>query len=327
MQEPDSFLDKLAAVTGLTDWTPASVTARHLPYSFRWPAMGRLLAAGLRDSYREAYPDPVARPGFTWTAGQPAPYVRSREHPDRIDFVRTGGPSTTLASEIVGEAGGAEVDVPVAPYPSDHRAVVSTSSVVPADAPALVAVEPDRVEQGDSFMVRGYLPASNDFTLLVVPRGGGVADALTGAVDEQKGYRTGIRLSSVELALGRYDAILVRPADKSVAARTRFTIAAPGTRPQLVIAVPEVAPGAAVPVRWPGAPGNRLDWIGLYPAVDPDVQGSLVNTYTDALLDGEARIALVRDGRPLPPGRYVARLLRDDSDVVLASAPFTIGPR
>ena len=57
------------------DWTAAAVRARGLPYTMRWPVSLAMEGAGFRDSYRKVYPDPVADPGFTWTAGYPAPYV------------------------------------------------------------------------------------------------------------------------------------------------------------------------------------------------------------------------------------------------------------
>jgi hypothetical protein len=51
---------------------------------------------------------------------------------DRIDFVYAAGDVTTLESRIVGEKRNRLVDVAVDPWPSDHRAVVSTFRVVPA---------------------------------------------------------------------------------------------------------------------------------------------------------------------------------------------------
>ena len=310
------------------DWTPPTIALHHRPYPFDWPAMGLLRAAGLRDSYREIHPDPVATPGFTWTAGQPNPYVRPEETPDRIDFILTAGPTTTLTSQLLGEAGGPDVDIAVSPWPSDHRSVVSTFRVVPANAPAMIAVEPARVVAGSTFMVRAYLPGPETFSALVVPRGADADRAITGVADETRGYRTGVRLASDGLAPGPYDAILVAP-DHRIAARTRFAVVARDARPRIAVETSGVATGGTVRVRWSGAPGNRFDWIGIYKAGDPSVIANLINYHTDARLDGEAAIPLVDgDGKPLPPGRYDARLLRDDSFVVLAtSAPFSVGDR
>ena len=80
-----------------------------------WPVSKALADAGFRDSYRDAHPDPVARPGLTWTPGTPPPRIKPTETLDRIDWVMASGPSTTLASRLVGEAGGPDVDVGVDP--------------------------------------------------------------------------------------------------------------------------------------------------------------------------------------------------------------------
>ena len=308
------------------DWTAAAVAARSLPYPVTWPATDLLLAAGLRDSFREAHPDPVAVPGFTWTAGMPAPYVPEGEIMDRIDYVWTAGPTRTLESRIIGEPGGAGVDLAVAPYPSDHRAVVSRFAVVPAPAPALVVVEPHRVIAGETFFLRAFLPGADRFSALVVPRGGGSESALAGFIDETRGYRTGIRLGTDNLAPGGYDAILLA-ADGTVAARNRFEVVAAGSMPAITVMDPALTPDQPLGVRWSGAPGFRHDWIGVFRRDNPSVIAPLIWHYTNALLAGETRIALQAEGAPLPPGDYEARLMRDDSYTVLARAPFTITGR
>lgn len=308
------------------DWTAAAVAARGLPDPVAWPATGLLLAAGLRDSFREAHPDPVATPGFTWTAGMPAPYVPQGELLDRIDYVWTAGPTRTIASQIIGEPGGAGVDLALAPYPSDHRAVVSTFSVIPAPAPALVVVEPHVVRAGTSFFMRAYLPGAERFTALVVPRGAGPEQALAGFVEETRGYRTGMRLGTDNLAPGGYDAIVLA-GDETVAARSRFEVIAEGSAPAIALARSTVAGGEPLRARWSGAPGLRHDWIGVFRADDPNLLEPFIWHYIDALPAGETSLALLSEGEPLPPGDYEARLMRDDSYTVLARAAFTITPR
>ena len=90
-------------------------------YPVKWPVSQALLDAGMRDSYREVHPDPVAVPGFTWTPGSPE--ADPHEVFDRIDWVMHAGPSTALASTVVGEVGDPDAGVQVSPYPSDHRGV------------------------------------------------------------------------------------------------------------------------------------------------------------------------------------------------------------
>ena len=51
--------------------------------------------------------------------------MRPKETEDRIDWVLSQGPATTVSSELVGEQGGPDVEIGVSPWGSDHRAVVS----------------------------------------------------------------------------------------------------------------------------------------------------------------------------------------------------------
>ena len=111
---------------------------------------------GFRDSYREAYPDPVAKPGFTWTPGGPED-VKNEVH-DRIDWVLVAGPAETVTSEIMGEKAYVDTDIAVDPFPSDHRGLVSTFEVSPVEPPAVISLAERRAEVGDSLTVRSYLP-------------------------------------------------------------------------------------------------------------------------------------------------------------------------
>jgi hypothetical protein len=128
------------------DWTTGVAAVRDVVrYPVEWPVAKALADAGLRDSYREVYPDPVADPGFTWTPPGTLESVPDEVF-DRIDWVLTDGATTTLDSQILGEPGNPDVDIVIDPYPSDHRGVVSTFSVEPAPMPTLVAVD----ERGSS---------------------------------------------------------------------------------------------------------------------------------------------------------------------------------
>lgn len=99
------------------DWTEAAAKAKLIPIPVSWPQSRALIDSGFQDAYRQIYPDPVAKPGYTWT-----PTPASRDVLDRIDFVYHQG-LTPLAAQIVGESEKTS-DIVVTPYPSDHRAVV-----------------------------------------------------------------------------------------------------------------------------------------------------------------------------------------------------------
>ena len=105
------------------DWTPAVVAAGAQPLSVAWPTTGRLIGARFVDTYRAVWPDPVAKPAYTWTPRTPED--ATDDHPDRIDFVLVRGQGVAVKdAAIVGEDG-PRTDIVVMPWPSDHRAVVA----------------------------------------------------------------------------------------------------------------------------------------------------------------------------------------------------------
>ncbi|MEU6345795.1 HAD-IA family hydrolase [Streptomyces sp. NPDC046977] len=104
------------------DWTAAAAPlhgGREVP----WPVTLEAEAAGLRDSYRDAHPDPVRDPGTTWSPVNPEP-----EPQDRIDFVLYAGRGLEVLDSnalVTGEPR-PEPDVAGNAWPSDHAAVVTT---------------------------------------------------------------------------------------------------------------------------------------------------------------------------------------------------------
>lgn len=308
------------------DWTAGVVPVRSdVPFVLDWPAMRLLAEAGLRDSYREIYPDPVMRPGFTWTPGAPHPLQYSERGRDRIDYILTAGATKTMASEIVGEPGGPDVDIVISPWPSDHRAVVSTFEVQPADAPPLISVTPRRVEEGDPILVRTWDPLGKTWTVQVTPRGGKPGDALASVAEMPHDYQRAIPLSTLGFPAGDYDAVLINE-DGEVLKRNGFTVAARGALPQISAVESTVRSGAPVAVRWRGAPGDLRDWVGIYAKNDTDITHYLGFVYTEASFNGEAVIAPESGQPPLAPGEYELRLMHDETYVTLAKADFTVTP-
>jgi endonuclease/exonuclease/phosphatase family metal-dependent hydrolase len=289
-------------------------------------AVTRLLAdAGLRDSYRESHPDGAAHPGHTFTPGAPHSAAKPGRAQIRIDYVFTAGNSETIASQVVGEAGGPVTDIAVFPWPSDHRGVVSTFRVVPVDAPALVAATPRLVAEGAVVSVRSWDPFGPGWTALVVPRGGAPADALTGVRDMPHDWQRMIPLSTIGLSAGEYDALLVGE-DGTVLRRSAFTIAVPGAKPEIEAVTDSTRIGEPIRVRWRHAPGDLRDWIGLYRAGETDVSQYLGFVYTEAAFSGEASFVPDVSGGRIAPGEYELRLLHDESYVVLARTGVALLP-
>lgn len=106
-------------------------TPSHLDRSdVEWPVTKAAEDAGLRDSYRQAHPDPVRDPGHTWSpvhtahedgSGRPEPQ-------DRIDFVLYAGDGLTVLDSEAYVSGSPRAwpDVAANDWPSDHAAVITT---------------------------------------------------------------------------------------------------------------------------------------------------------------------------------------------------------
>jgi endonuclease/exonuclease/phosphatase family metal-dependent hydrolase len=102
------------------DWTAAAVQAGLQPLEVAYPTVKAIEDKGFIDTFRVAFPDPAAKPGFTWTpTSEPA---AKDDHHDRIDFALAKANTLKIVSAgIVGEKS-PEADIVVTPWPSDHRA-------------------------------------------------------------------------------------------------------------------------------------------------------------------------------------------------------------
>jgi endonuclease/exonuclease/phosphatase family metal-dependent hydrolase len=111
------------------DWTQvvANATPRTFDLKVEYPASKRIVDAGLSDSLRAVRPNPVTDRAYTWTPGEPPPFVRSGEVHDRIDIIYHAGAGVVpLDADVVGYPdGGPDTDIAVPGYNADHRAVVA----------------------------------------------------------------------------------------------------------------------------------------------------------------------------------------------------------
>jgi endonuclease/exonuclease/phosphatase family metal-dependent hydrolase len=304
------------------DWNQAAVDARDLPYPVEWPASKALADAGMRDSYRDEHPDPAATPGLTWTAGQPPPRMRPSETNDRIDWVLAGGPSTTLASDVVGETGGPDVGVGVDRWGSDHRAVVSSFSVEPAPAPYLVSADPRVVRQGDRVTIRYALAGGGAGRTVGILPAGETEPVQTIPIYDASDHIAPM-LGTAPLEPGPYRAALIDK-DGSLLATSPFWIQARDAQPQIRTTESSYAPGEDIKVRWANGPGNKLDYVALFPVHEPSVYGYVAYKYVNAKPEGGFALTTKDLGR-LGPGDYVARLMLDDGYSVIAeSEPFNV---
>jgi endonuclease/exonuclease/phosphatase family metal-dependent hydrolase len=317
------------------DWTEAADSARDdMPYPVEWPVSKALADAGFKDSFRAVNPDPVARPGFTWTPG--GPESAKREVHDRIDWVLSMGPTTATASSVVGEAANENVDISVPMWPSDHRSVVSTFRVTPSPTPSFVAVEARAYEQGDDLSVR-YHARPGERVVIRPPAGGSKVDA----TDPEEQSTDGLYDQSTDenAPTGEYEAELVDMTGKVVASTT-FFLYPPGTEASITTSKKVYNVGEPIEVSWADAPGMKWDWMSVFPAgsglknphAGDCATGYCGNgnyslyEYTHASIEGSTTLRKQSAGPwPIEPGRYDVRLLVDDGYTRAAvSTPFEV---
>jgi hypothetical protein len=315
------------------DWTAAVAKVRSdVPYPVRWPVSYDFARAGFGDSFRDIYPDPVATPGFTWTPG--GPETDPHEVFDRIDWVLHAGPATTLDSKIVGEVGGPDVGVSVpAPYPSDHRGVVSTFRVDALTPLPFAATQQRRIIQGDTISVQWQLGAGSGQRVGIV-RPTAQGDVWVRSISPSVDFGQA-PIAIGNLAPGRYDVALAGH-DGRIRTREPVYVYRPTDHPTVTPTKPTFRVGETLRISWTEAPGNGLDWIGIFPCSKAGVCGDnstyLLYNYTQTAIEGTLSIGADRGGFegtsapwPLPPGKYVARLLIDDSYISIGQSPiFTI---
>lgn len=301
------------------DWTEATVGQReHVLFPVAWPTSLYMDSLGFRDSYREIYPDPVAHPGLTWPAQRPVVADEWNPAPDepadRIDFVFAAGPSTTQASIRIGEEGAAALSVD--PWPTDHRGVVSTFFIEPAEPPTIISVAPRVISLGEAAEVR-FHESEGDADRVELRQGSTVLTTwpISGRTD-------GAEVVEVTEP-GEYTLALAGEADL---ATTTLTIVDPSIGPTLTLSASTIASGAPITVSWSGAPGNRWDWLALFHRdADPTQAAYRTWAYTGATVSGSLTIDEHAPGQwPLPAGDYSLYLLEDDGYEILARVEITI---
>jgi hypothetical protein len=84
---------------------------------------------------------------------------------DRIDFVWDAGPLVTNTGRVIGESR-AHADIPIRPWPSDHRAVASSFTVTPAPMPVSVVAEGESARLGLPLRARFHAGGPGDHVIL-----------------------------------------------------------------------------------------------------------------------------------------------------------------
>ncbi|MEX2496361.1 MAG: endonuclease/exonuclease/phosphatase family protein [Woeseia sp.] len=295
-------------------------------YSVEWPVAKAIQAAGFRDSYRQRHPDPLQQPGFTWWAGRPAIPDYNPGPPEdwqsRIDFVWYAGAVTVTGSTLVGESGAADVSIEIDPWPSDHRAVLSDFAVEAAPMPLLVAAGKRSFRRGEPVSLI-YSNRTIAGSLLIVPPSGNGAGSRRIGLDKR---RDTLHLTEPPPSTGRYRVVLAGSRGETVS-QNEFWILPEDAKAVIETTSKGFVLGEPLSLAWGNAPGNRYDWLVIYPENHAEKGDYLAWAHIGARIEGritlDARSAVAE--WPLPPGRYIAALLADDGFKRLAqSEPFII---
>ncbi len=294
-----------------------------------WPVSEALLDIGLRDAFRDIYPDPLANPGLT----HDNPDFKQGGVGDRIDYVYAGGPSQTLESQLVGKTGDPNVDIGFEPWSSDHRAVLSTFELEPLALPTTVSLDGRMLTEGDKFTVYHNAPGASETTVAVLPEGGDASEALTSqSSDDAAGSMS---FDTADLPPGGYDVLLLDETGDEVA-RNEIWVRSRNADVRISTDRTKYAVGEPIDVAWENGPANRWDWIGLYQAdaADPNKDDYLLWGYTGGhdsgalppTVTGSMTLDDSSQGRPwpLPPGDYVVHYLLTDQYESAGSVGFTV---
>lgn len=308
------------------DWTEEMVGARpQIKYPVEWPVTVAVEGAGFVDSYRAIHPNPAEYPGLTWPAGRPELEKgwnpRADAPADRIDMIFSTGPMTATDSWVMGEEGAADSVKSVTPWPTDHRAVISSFDVDLAKIPSLpnlVSVPSQLVKVGEDLEVTFHGTGEEGESVTVTSEGSPVVEASTdGKTDGSVTFET------AEWASAPHEISLVSMDGTELATMTVWALD-PNEGPTISTGKKSYSVGESIDVSWYGAPGNRWDWVGTFKRGAKNGQ-YIQYEYTGATVVGETKISSKSPGPwPLEPGRYSMRLLLNDGYVSVAETDFVV---
>lgn len=296
------------------DWTDTVARAGRVPCPVRWPLSAGLAELGFADTFRSAWPDPISRPGYTWTPGGPeGAEPPDHETKDRIDWILWRGNNNnnsmgSVSASVVGPDHPPS-DIIAQPWPSDHRAVVvawSSLAAAPLARP-LVSVLHRRIEASADAVVELYWWWPQPFSACRVDVGGsGVSALLTQPTPLFNLSIGSLQPQAYMLELWCGGALVSSAPFWYVSGTASVSVA-----PRAVVS------GDPFTVHVSNAPGYMGDYIAVY-ASDPSAPA--VYTYTGAIIEGAVLVGppFFMEGNapqwPLPPGEYRVRLMLDDDD-------------
>jgi len=293
-----------------------------------WPESVACRNAGLIDSYAavnsitKKYAGLFAfnDPGITWT---PLTQYEPNNCFDRIDFVyysANDGLAPTSSTEVDSRNDN------VNPWPSDHRAVISTFSLAlpPQSSPPTSPVPATGYANAPLRPVMTWVPGANSLSHNIYFGTTSPGNFVTNVASDSL-FKPG-RLAPNTTYYWHIDEVKT---GGNVTGNTwsfttgNFSWADPSKA--------NYAKNENITVNFGNGPGNKADWIGLYaagsaygPGNVPSLKWDYLNGTQTAPRKGIKSGSLTFTG--LPAGSYVVRFFSNDGFFLLDEATFTVGP-
>ncbi len=313
------------------DWSADLVGIRpHLKYAVDWPVSKSLEELGFTDTYRAVFRDSRIKQGLTWTPGFPSPKLNPRETHDRIDFIWARGEEKIIDAKILGEVNGPDVDIAVNPYPSDHRGVIIDCIIKTMPAPNYIQTENRIIHFNDSIVLQ-YNTALKDSLKIVLRDPSG---KIIFSMNNLPSTKNKVLVNIPDHCVGKIKVQLLSK-DSIVSQSDFWRLEAVKFQPTLLLSKTEFRVNEPIAVTWENSPGNRFDWIAVYPkmanttadyGLTHQESHYLIYKYTRGEVSGSLSLDSLSQGDywPLPPGEYHIHLLSDDGFTSLADKSIRI---
>ena len=301
------------------DWSADLVGIRpHLKFAFDWPVSKNLELLGFVDAYRAVFPNPKTKKGLTWTPGFPSPKINPRETHDRIDFIWARGEEEIIGAKILGEMNGPDVDLSVNPFPSDHRGVIIDCIIKSKPAPNYIQTKNRIINFDDSIDLHYNCKLKESLNIILKDSLGRIIFSMNNISSSNKLIHANIPDSCV----GKIQAQLLCK-DSIIALSDFWRLEAVKLQPKLLVTKNIFLVNEPITVNWQNSPGDRFDWIAVYPkmantkndyGLTHQQSQYLIYKYTMGELSGSLSLDSSSKGDywPLPAGEYQIHLLSDD---------------
>lgn len=293
------------------DWTQEVIDQSYLYYSsekrypIKWPTTVALEKAGYIDSYRKIHPNPILHPGLTWMVKYPN--IAYDETYDRIDFIFVDNKTKILNSRIIGEQKQKDIDIVIAPWPSDHRAIITTVKLIPQTPPVFITPLRRKITTHKKLLPI-YCSIDEPASVLVIKNMKYSSDIVYKTNINHTGY---LNIPIDKLKPNTYDLRLISDKSNKILSTATFWLYGKGQSIVLLSQKQIYKVGDPITISWKAAPGYKFDWIGVFKEND---RKPLLYHYTQTQIEGIITFDKTLDYWPLEKGKYDIKYLFDNTN-------------